>query len=252
MKRVLGFLLPTVLSVSIGFGQAAEQKPAVQPDATLPTVDQVLDKYITALGGKAAIEKTSSRVMKGLFEIPAMGSSGTLTIYAKAPNKTTVQIDIPGFGMVKRGFDGTIGWASDPMSGLTESSGADLAAVKRDAVFHRDLVLKEQFKTMEVKGKQTVGDKEAYLVEATPEVGPSEKMYFDVETGLLVRLDAERSTPQGPMSFETFMKDYRDVDGVKMPFLIEQNMPQMNFVIKVEEIKHNVEIDEALFAKPAA
>jgi len=237
-----------VLTVSIGFGQATEQKP--ETAAALPTVDQVLEKYVEAVGGKAAIEKTSSRVAKGSFELPAMGATGTLTVFGKAPNKSALVIDIPGFGVVKQGFDGTVGWSSDPMSGLTESSGAALAAAKRDAVFHRELVLKEQFKTMEVKGKQTIGDKETYIVEATPELGAPEKMYFEVATGLLVRVDAERSSPQGVMNVETSMKDYREVDGVKIPFVLEQTMPNLSFVIKFEEVKNNVEIDDAQFTKP--
>jgi len=248
MKRALGLLLMAVLTVSIGFGQATEQKP--ETAAALPTVDQVLEKYVEAIGGKAAIEKASSRVAKGAFELPAMGATGTVTVFAKAPNKTAVVIDIPSFGLVKQGFDGTVGWSSDPMSGLTESSGAALAAAKRDAVFHRELVLKEQFKTMEVKGKQTIGDKETYIVEATPELGAPEKMYFEVATGLLVRVDAERSSPQGVMNVETSMKDYREVDGVKIPFVLEQTMPNLSFVIKFEEVKNNVEIDDAQFTKP--
>jgi len=62
---------------------------------------------------------------------------------------------------------------------------------------------------MEVKGKQTIGDKEAYLVEATPEIGSPDKMYFEVATGLMIRVDTERSSPQGVVNIETSMKDYR-------------------------------------------
>ncbi len=250
MKRVIGLLLVTLFFVPVGFSQVAEQK--AEPAAALPTVDQVLAKYVEASGGKAAIEKISSRVTKGSFEIPAMGSTGTLVLYAKAPNKTAVVIDIPGFGLVKQGFDGTIAWSSDPMSGLNETTGTALEAAKRDAVFHRELVLKDQFKTIEVKGKQTVGDKETYMLEATPETGAPEKMYFEVATGLLIRVDGERSSPQGTMNVETTLKDFRDVDGVKIPFLMEQVMPSMSFVIKIEEVKNNVEVDDALFTKPTS
>jgi zinc protease len=218
---------------------------------SLPSIDTIISKYIDGLGGKAALEKLTSRVGKGTFDIPAMGASGSLTSYAKAPNKQSMVIDIPGFGTVSQGFDGKIAWSQNPMTGLVESSGAALEATKRESVFHRHLILKEQYKKIEVKSKQKVGDKDAYLVEATPETGAVEKMYFDEGSGLLLRVDAERESPQGATVVESYMEDYKEVDGVKMPFTVKQVMPAMSIVVKFDEFKHNVEIDDAKFAKPS-
>jgi hypothetical protein len=137
------------------------------------------------------------------------------------------------------------------MTGLVESSGNALASAKRDSVFHRELKLKEQYKKLEVKLKQKVGEKDALLLEATPEEGTPEKMYFDAQSGMLLRLDAERESPQGSAVVETYMEDYKEVDGVKMPFTIKQVTPAMTIVIKFDEVKHNVDIDDAKFAKPS-
>ena len=118
MKRGWVILLVGLFAVSVAAAQAEQQQaptpatPAVTE--TLPTVDQVLDKYVEALGGKAAIEKATSRVGKGIFEIPEFGATGTLTLYAKAPNKTAVVIDVPGFGVVKQGCDGNVAWDDNP------------------------------------------------------------------------------------------------------------------------------------------
>jgi len=233
----------------------ATQAPAPAPTTapavteTLPTIDQVLDKYVEALGGKAAIQKATSRVAKGTFELPEMGASGTLTIYAKAPNKTLVVVDVPGFGIIKQAFDGTIAWEDNPQSGLTEKSGAGLATAKRDATFYRELELKGLYK-WEIKGKQKVGDQDALMLVATPDQGAVETWYFDATTGLLARVDAERESPQGTALIQSSFKDYRDVEGVKTPFRIEQALPGMTIITKLDEVKQNVDIPDSQFAKP--
>jgi zinc protease len=229
---------------------ALAQEPAAAE--SLPSIDSVLAKWVDGTGGKAALEKLTSRTGKGTFDVPAMGASGTFTSYAKAPNKQSMVIDIPGFGVVIQGFDGTVGWSQNPMTGLVETSGAALAAAKRESEFYRETKFKEQYKKVEVKSKQKIGEKDALLVEATPETGSAEKLYFDTSNGLLLRIDAEREGPQGNAVVETYMEDYKEVDGVKLPFTIKQVMPGMTIVVKVDEVKHNVDIDDAKFAKPAA
>jgi hypothetical protein len=170
---------------------------------------------------------------------------------SKAPNKSAMKIDVSGFGVVTRVFDGSTGWSSDPMSGLRELTGVELAQLKRSADFYQEINLKNHYTKLEVKGKEKVGAYETYLIEATPQEGSPEKFYFDVNTGLLVRQDGEAEGPQGKMLMETYMDDYKVVDGVKIPHTLKQVNPAMTMVIKFAEIKSNVEIDEAKFGKPA-
>ncbi|HXG67075.1 MAG TPA: hypothetical protein VNO70_18370 [Blastocatellia bacterium] len=248
MKRILAIAVLTLLASVSALAQSAEKKP----DAAMPTTDQILDKFVQASGGKAAIEKITSRTQKGTFDLPAMGASGTVEIYEKAPNKTVAIIDITGFGVIREGFNGTVAWAEDPQQGLREKTGAELAAAKLDSVFHRPLKLKELFPKMTLKGKEKVGEREAYLIEATPAEGSMEKWYFDTQTGLLIRSDSERESPMGKMPVETYLEDYRDVDGVKLPHTIRQSTPAFAVSIKISEVKQNVEIEDAKFNKPAA
>jgi hypothetical protein len=105
---------------------------------------------------------------------------------------------------------------------------------------------------MTVKGKEKVGDKEAYVIEAKPAEGSVEKWYFDTQTGLLIRQDAERETPQGKVPSETYMDNYKEVDGVKLPHSVRIVNPMFTLEMKMEEIKHNVAVDDAKFNKPAA
>jgi zinc protease len=261
MKRFVTLLLFTLVAVGQGLAQgAAPKSEAKSADAAkaaekappLPTVDQILDKYVQAMGGRTAIEKLTSRAAKGTFEMAAMGLNAPVELYAKAPNRVATTINISGFGTVAEGYDGKTAWAQDPTSGLREKGGVELATARLDAEFHKELKLRELYPKMELKGREKVGEREAYVVLATPPEGSAEKWYFDAESGLLVRSDVEREGPQGKLPFEIYLEDYREVDGVKMPFTSRMVNPSVSITIRLEEVKHNVAVDEAKFAKPRA
>ena len=253
MKRILTTLILCSVIAVAAFAQGGPQKPATDgKSAALPSVDQILDKYVQALGGKAAIEKVTSTVATGTFELPAMGMSGPLEIYAKAPNKNAAIINISGFGMVQSGFNGTIGWSQDPQSGFRELTGAELADTKREADFYKEIKLKQLFPKMTLTGKEKVGERDAYVIEATPADGKPEKMYFDTQTGLLLRVDSDRESPLGLTHVETYYEDYKDTGGVKMPSTIKIVRPDISFTLKTTDVKQNVSIDDAKFNKPAA
>jgi outer membrane lipoprotein-sorting protein len=218
---------------------------------TTPTAEQLVDKYVAALGGKAAIEKLTSITAKGTFDLPAMGVSGTAERLSKAPNKSYFIVNIPSFGDVKQGTDGTTAWAQNPGTGqIDDVTGVELTRSKISADFYRDLKLKEHYPKMTVKGTGKVGERDAYVVEAVSSAGPS-TMYFDSQSGLVLRVDGEREGPEGKMMVEEYFDDYREVDGVKFPFYYRQKNPQYDFTVKYSEVKHNVAIDDAKFSKPA-
>jgi zinc protease len=262
MKRMKLIALTLAFSILAAFPSAAQEKPkadepkadAAKPDtktAALPGVDEILEKYVKALGGKEAIEKISSRSAKGTFEIEAMNLSGDMETYNKAPNKFVNLLTIPGAGGAGQGYDGAKGWESNPMTGLRDLDGEELAVMKREADLYQPLNLKKHFTKLEVKGKDTVGASETYVVIATPPQGGPEKFYFDAATGLLVRVDAERETAQGKMASEEYFEDYKDVGGVKTPHLLKVISPMFSVKIKYTDIKTNVEIDDAKFNKPS-
>ena len=250
MKPIVhSVILSLVLSIAAA-GQAPQQ-PAEKPAAALPTVDQILDRYVEALGGKAAMEKLNTRVSKGSFEA-AQGGSGSVEIYAKAPNKNALIVDVEGMGQFRQGFDGTVGWTDNAQAGLREMEGQELSVTRRSAVFHGPLKLRELYPQMTLKGMQKVGERDAYLIEADPGDGSLRRMYFDARTGLLLRNEIERDTPQGRATFQTDLEDYKEVDGVKIPFTVRQANPNLTLVVKLSEVRHNVPVDDAKFAKPAA
>ncbi len=219
--------------------------------AASPTVDQILEKYIKALGGKEAVEKITSRVAKGNFEMEQLGEGSTTEIYAKAPDKEYTVTTTP-MGDFKRGYNGTVGWQDNPQVGLADLTGGQLADMKRGSDFYRDIKLKELYPKQTLKGKEVVNGKDTYVVELTPTEGSAETWYFDADSGLVVRVQSQMEGPNGIMDVDTTLDDYRDVDGVKFPFTIHQSFGDFAFTIKLTDVKQNVPIDDAKFDKPAA
>lgn len=246
MKKLL---LPVLLGFWCGLAVEAADKPA----GALPTVDQLLEKQLKAVGGKEAALKLKSRVIKASLEVPAMGATVTAEFQSKAPNKTLNVIEIPGVGTIREGFDGTMGWSQNPFTGLSEKSATEVAAIKRQADFYRDIRLRELYPKMTVTGSAKVGGHDTYVVEATPAEGGTDKLYFAADSGLVLRMDSTTETPAGKLATEIYFEDHRDVDGVKIPFTIRQPEPSAAaFTVKITEVKHNATLDDALFLKPAA
>lgn len=231
--------------------EAEAPREAPSSDPGLPTVEQIIDSYIEALGGRTAMEKHSSRVLRAAFEIPAMGLISKAEILSKSPDRWLLTIDIPGYGLVQQAFDGTSGWVRDPQAGLREVAESELAALKRSSVFNQPLKIRELYPSMKVTGKKQLGALEFYIVEATPDEGFPENMYFDAATHLLVRADMEAEGPQGKMPFELTFGDYKPVDGVLMAHTVTRASPAVTFVLRLEEVRHNVDIEDSRFRKPA-
>jgi hypothetical protein len=217
----------------------AKPVPAVGTVAT-PTADQILDTYVKAIGGREAWKKLTSRV-----------TIGTIEMHEKAPNQLVARITINGASF-SQGFDGTVGWADDPQNGLREQTGTELTETKRDADFYHPLDLRQLYSKFTATGIEKINDRDMYVIEAVTSDGETDKMYFDVETGLVGRIVGHHHSPEGVSEFTEDLGDYREVDGIKLPFSVQQSSADSAFTIKFAEVHHNVPIDNSEFSKPAA
>lgn len=225
--------------------------PAAPQSAQAPGVDQILDHYVQSLGGKDAVEKVTSRTMKGTVENSDDGTTSPAEVAAKAPNKYLEVISLGDSGQMQQCWNGETGWAKDPDSGLHDMEKADQIAARRDYQFYREIQLKELFPKMTFSGKARVDERDAYVVEAAAADGATEKLYFDVQSGLLVRREFERvNIDDGIVLWEVDYDDYKDVDGVKVPSTVVRKTPDFSLTYRFTEIKHNVPIDDAKFNKP--
>lgn len=231
-------------------GAQAAAKPATEVAA--PTADQILDRYVKAIGGREAWQKFTSRVTMGTIEVPSMNLSGTVLIHEKAPDRLLAAVIINGASF-RQGFDGTLGWTDDPQDGLREQSGAELAEARRDADFYHPLDLRRLYTKFTMSGTEKIGDRDTYILEATvPEGSEPTKMYFDTQTGLLLRAVSQHHGTDGATQFREDFEDYRDVDGIKVPFTSRQTNGDTTYTMTISEVHHNVELDDSEFAKPAA
>lgn len=216
-----------------------------------PSAEDLIKEHIKALGGVDAHKKVKTRQMKGVIEIPMQGISADMTIMSKAPDKQRTEIDLPGMGKVIEGFDGKIAWSQNPFTGLLEKSGGQLKQARQQAEFYRDVELLTRYTGWTLKGQETIDGKPTNVLEGKNKDGGVDVLYLDEQTHLLVQLKAEAETEQGKMQVTSKMSDYREVDGLKMPHSIKIEAGPAGFNMKVKEIKHGLDLDDKLFAKPA-
>ena len=236
---------PTPISVpAVGQNLWAPNSPSSAAE-TLPSVKQVLDRYVQALGGADALNKINTRIAKG----SRIGADGVLVpeeVYQKAPDKLLTITSYPQV-VFSNGYNGAAAWGHSSREGATPLADQLLAQIKRDAVFYKELKTEQLYSSLTVLGKASVRETDAYIVEAKPADGPVEKLFFDVKTGLLLRRYTESDTPLGKLPLQTDYEDYRDVDGIKQPFLIHWSFPGRVWGRKIDEIKQNVPLDDAKF-----
>jgi outer membrane lipoprotein-sorting protein len=225
-----------------------EPAPAKPGDAkpVLPPADQLLDKYLSAVGGAAALQKVASRVEKG--KIDANGHQLPIEVYAKAPDKRFSAMHLPNGDSITA-FDGKQGWLSNaghphPMSA------AENDAARIDSDFYFPSHVKTLFQKFTVAPGEKIDGHDTYLVVGRNEGQPPMRLYFDQQSGLLVRLVRYAETALGRMPTQIDYADYRDADGVKIPYRWTLARPGNRFTIQIDEVKQNVPVDDAKFTAP--
>jgi zinc protease len=222
----------------------------VAPPPGGPTVDAILDRYVAALGGQAALQRQTTRVSMGTVEMAGGHLQGTVLIHEKAPDKTLQAVIVAGT-VYRQGFDGAVAWTDDPQNGPQEMSGRELGEVSRDADFFHPLHLRQLYEKLTLTGTEKIGDTDVYTIEgAVPHSDAPDQIYFSVQTGLLVRLVSLRHTTDGVSVLQEDFLDYRAVDGVQVPFTIVQSGGSEDLTIKIDQVRFGVQLDDAEFAKP--
>jgi hypothetical protein len=247
-------------SVPVGLLTLPEQADMLaerEARPALPTADQILARYVEALGGEQAIRKVTSRVITAMrqnLSLPTVPLPAPLQTedYEKAPNLTVTFTQTPA-GIATEGFDGSSVWSQDAQGRVSEAAGVVQTRGKRAADFYESLNLKQEYTRMQVQGITKVGDRNAYLVIGYSQGDSPERLFFDTQTGLLLRKITVVPTPVGDLPTGTDYDDYRDVGtGVRVPFLIRilAVSPTISATIRVQKVQDNVAIDDAKFAKP--
>lgn len=232
------------------FGQSADQAASNSRTQGPKTAQQVIDRYVEAIGGKTALGDIKSRMTKGTVEIVPMGVKGTFETVAAPAARSVSKLNLAGIGEMMEGTDGTKGWAINPIQGSRERTGKELEQYKLISYFRRELDLNKIYDKVELRGVEKVGEKTADVLVLTKGDLPEELVYFDQATGHLIRTDSTIISPEGSSKLTTYYDDMRKVDGVLVPFVIRTVTPQFEIKMTVEEVKHDVVVTDAMFEMP--
>jgi photosynthetic reaction center cytochrome c subunit len=235
--------------VAVEGEKPAEHDHDKKPDAAaLPSADQLFEKYLSASGGAATINKITSRVEKGT--ISGFGDQHVgIDIVAKAPDKRLSTMHMPG-GESTTAYDGKAGWMSFPGRPVHMMNAAESAGARIDANFRLPVDAKSLRDTWKPAPGEPIDGHPTDVLVGQTEGQPPLRLYFDAQTGLLVRLIRYTETPLGRLPTQVDYADYRDADGAKVPYRWSISRPGNRFTIQVEQLQQNVPVDDSKFAAP--
>jgi hypothetical protein len=239
-------------SAPLAFAPIVGPRPAPKPAANvpgpvLPTVDQIFDRYIGATGGSVAQAQVATMVMKGTMS-SSEGWTAPLELDQKVPDKSLSTFELQG--QWRSGFNGTAGWGQDNQDVHT-LAGTDLALFRLRSSFFRPSTVRRLYSGLAVVGTDTVAGSATYVVEGTlVDAGP-QRLFFDIQSGLLVRVTAWTATLFGPLPQEFDLENYRSVGNIKVPFTVSDLKPDFSSVDHLETGQANVPIADARFERPA-
>ena len=234
-----------ILTVNTGKMPEHEHRE-ISAQESLPTADQILDKYLAAIGGADALHKIKTRVQKGTVDTG--GEQYPIEIYSEAPEKR-LSISHPSFGESITAFNGQAGWLTTPR-GVHPMNSSERQSARIDAQIYFPAQVRELYQEFKVLPGESVDGHATLLVTAKGATTPPLRMFFDQQSGLLLRLIRYTETPLGRNPLQVDYTDYRDTNGVKIPHQWTLTRTNGSFTIRINSIQQNVAIDEKLFVMP--
>jgi photosynthetic reaction center cytochrome c subunit len=216
---------------------------------SLPSADKIVERYLQAMGGADAAARISTRVQKGTLTVGI--AQFPVEVLTKRPANRVTTVRFPN-GESVTGFNAQVGWLSTPGHGFHEMSSAEVDASRMDAYPQFAIDLSQTFRELRVQQQETVDGRPTYVVSGIREKSPPVQLYFDQESGLLIRLLRYVDTPLGLNPTQIDYADYRQEGGVRTPFRWTVVRPGGRFTIQIDQMQQNVPIDDEKFVKPAA
>jgi hypothetical protein len=222
--------------------QAATEKP-------IPGAQEILQRFVDATGGREVWSKFTTRWLKGIYQTEDASMFAAIEVFSKSPNRAFTKITFPNGLTVREVCDGKYAWVEDARGGIHEMTGAALESRIESSAFSNRADILQKMGMARVLGTGRVGAHSVYIVEFATEKKITSKLYFDTESGLAVRADDTLHRSDGDYLVETYMDDYRAVDGAYFPFRLRHVEKGNVFTIRVTQIKNNPPIDDTMFVK---
>lgn len=252
--------MPTLPLATSGHEPAPGATPAHDPHAAhgapggaasaQPTVQQVYDKYLAAVGGQTAAAKFQTQFLKGTVA-QSQNRNSNFEVTTKSPDKYLLVVETPQ-GSMRRALAGSAGWTANPR-GVRALAPAELAEARRAADLF-GLVKFTPATTMRVVGRRKLGDKDVIVVADRPSQTVQRRYFFDAETGLLTRIVTLTDALLNNLPEQVDFEDYRDVDGAKVPFVVRVSAIDTfnSYTRTLTEVRHGVPVEDKLFDMPPA
>ncbi|HJZ71060.1 MAG TPA: photosynthetic reaction center cytochrome c subunit family protein [Vicinamibacterales bacterium] len=234
-----------------------ELDDAVRQDNGEPSADQVLDKYIAALGGAQKLGAVTSFVATGTaIGYGELGGNADFTLMAKSPNQRAIVISYKDTQRPASSwsFDGRAGWIKTPrgLLGEYELVGSELDGARFEAQLAFPGQIKQALTNWRGAATRSIGDRDFLVVQGSGPRGFLATLYFDPKTSLLARVVRYGPSPIGRMPTQIDYADYRDVDGIKFPFEYKFLWLDGRYTAKLSTVEPNATIDAAKFGRPVA
>ena len=251
ISGVPAFVLAVAALLMLTPGPFADAGRALPLQDTLPKAEQILDQYVTAIGGLAALEKVNNRVIKGTLEIAGAGIKLAIAVYQARPNKAYTVLDSAATGKIETGTNGEVAWQLSAMAGPQVLEGEERVNFLHLNIFDRLAYWRTSFKKVETSGAEDVSGKPCYKVTATPAGLPPQTLYFDKESHLLLRAEMTVVNQAGTFASDTYLSDYRPVNGITLAHRTVTKLMGQERITTMESVEQNVELPADRFDLPA-
>lgn len=215
-----------------------------------PSPKDIFAKHVDAIGGASAWESKASMTSTGAIEIPSAQMKGTLKMCAIAPDRVLVESELPGIGKTAQGFDGTVGWSIDPMRGPALMDAKQVAQLKRDGNFRKDLALAQDPGAAEVLGLFEFEGTPCWQVKVEGIGGMPTTQFYARDTGLMRGMSMSAATPMGDLPVVIVMDEYRDFGDVKVSSRSTTKVMGQTQVMTIDSVEWNA-VTDADLALPA-
>jgi len=221
----------------------------VIPQEALPTGEEIRERYLEALGGRAALQSPTSSHVTGTFEVPANGIVGDMEMFGAAPNKLFTRMEMPGLGRSSTGFDGEVAWMINSAMGAMLIEGKNLQQLKQQADFYSVLHPEEHIASFEPVARKDFEGKQCYEVKVVTQWDEEYVEYYEVETGLQLGSVRTQESPMGPIEATTIVEVYRKFGPILVPTKIIQRAMGMEQIMTITQIEYDV-VADSMFAIP--
>jgi len=220
------------------------------PGEKLPTGNEIMKRYIKSIGGCGALAKIKNRLISWTMQMKSLGVAGTMVVSQARPKKYHLKMDIAGLVTIEQGTDGKVVWELNPMTGSKILKGKERATMLLHYRFD-DTDYEQLYKKIECVGLEKIGDDVCYKVVFTPRQAAPFTAYFSKASGLMMKTVIALPGQLDQIKVESFMSDYKQVDGILYPYQVIERVMNMDIHYTVESLKHNVQMPEDRFEPPA-